>query len=73
MPTGTVKWFNEAKGWGFIRLEGMAEDIFVHYSAIKQRGWRTLQPGTAVEFKIKKDEKGLRALEVVPAALPPIQ
>lgn len=67
MPTGTVKWFNDQKGYGFIRQEGLAEDIFVHHTAIRMEGYRTLQPGDAVEFKIKQDEKGIKAVEVVSA------
>ena len=61
MPTGTVKWFNDQKGYGFIKQEGIAEDIFVHHTAIKMEGFRTLTPGEAVDFEIKKDEKGLKA------------
>ena len=67
MPTGTVKWFNDQKGYGFIRQDGLAEDIFVHHTAIKMDGFRTLAPGTPVEFKIKKDEKGIKAVDVVRA------
>jgi CspA family cold shock protein len=65
MPTGTVKWFNDQKGYGFIKQEGVAEDIFVHHTAIKMEGYRTLEPGQAVEFQIKKDERGLKAVNVV--------
>ena len=64
MPTGTVKWFNDQKGYGFIKQEGIAEDIFVHHTAIKMEGFRTLTPGEAVDFEIKKDEKGLKAVNV---------
>ncbi len=65
MPTGTVKWFNDQKGYGFIKQEGVAEDIFVHHTAIKMEGFRTLAPGEVVEFDVKKDEKGLQAVNVV--------
>ena len=70
MPTGTVKWFNDQKGYGFIKQEGVAEDIFVHHTAIKMEGFRTLTPGEAVDFEIKKDEKGLKAVNVTRAATP---
>ena len=68
MPTGTVKWFNDQKGFGFITQEGVAEDIFVHHTAIKMEGFRTLAPGEAVDFEIKKDERGLKAVNVMRAA-----
>ena len=61
---GTVKWFNSAKGYGFIqRNEG--EDVFVHYSAIQGDGYRNLQEGAAVEFEVVKGAKGLQAANVV--------
>jgi CspA family cold shock protein len=59
-----VKWFNDQKGYGFITQEGVTEDIFVHHTAIKMEGFRTLAPGDVVEFEIKKDEKGLKAVNV---------
>ena len=65
---GTVKWFNNAKGYGFIQPEAGGEDIFVHHTAIKMEGFRTLTPGEAVDFEIKKDEKGLKAVNVTRAA-----
>jgi CspA family cold shock protein len=68
MPTGTVKWFTDQKGYGFIKQEGVNEDIFVHHTAIKMDGFRTLTPGEAVDFEIKKDEKGLKAVNVTRAA-----
>jgi CspA family cold shock protein len=64
MHTGIVKQFSDALGYGFIRLEGCSEDIFVHHSAIKVEGFRTLYAGEKVQFQIKKDEKGLKALNV---------
>ncbi len=64
MATGTVKWFNDQKGYGFIKQDGVVEDIFVHHTAIKMEGFRTLTPGEVVEFEIKKDEKGLKAVNV---------
>ena len=60
---GTVKWFNNGKGYGFIAREG-GEDVFVHYSAIKSEGYRSLQEGQKVEFTIEKGPKGLQAADV---------
>lgn len=65
MPLGIVKRFDDTKGYGFIKMEGLAEDIFVHHSAIKMEGFRTLVPGESVEFQIKKDERGLKAVNVM--------
>ncbi len=65
MPTGTVKWFNDQKGYGFIKQEGVTEDIFVHHTAIKMEGFRTLAPGEVVEFEVKQDQNGLKAVNVV--------
>jgi CspA family cold shock protein len=62
--TGTVKWFNESKGYGFIAREG-ADDVFVHYSAIQTAGFRTLQEGQRVEFSVEQGPKGLQASNVV--------
>ena len=64
MATGKIKWFNDAKGYGFIERED-AEDVFVHYSAIAGEGYRTLQEGEEVEFDIEEDSKGPRAANVV--------
>ncbi len=63
--TGTVKWFNPAKGYGFIGRED-GEDVFVHFSAISMEGYRLLKEGQKVEFSIEKGEKGLQAAEVTP-------
>jgi CspA family cold shock protein len=63
MPTGTVKWFNNKKGWGFIVKED-GQDIFVHYSAIKGDGFRSLMEGQRVQFKIEEGEKGPAAANV---------
>jgi len=60
---GTVKWFSNAKGYGFIsRAEG--EDVFVHYSAIEGAGFRTLEEGQRVEFEVEQGPKGLQAIHV---------
>ena len=61
--TGTVKWFNGSKGYGFISREG-AEDVFVHYSEIQGQGFRNLEEGQAVEFEIEQGRKGLQATKV---------
>ncbi len=61
--TGTVKWFNPAKGYGFIGRED-GEDVFVHFSAITMEGYRLLKEGQKVEFSIEKGDKGLQAAEV---------
>jgi cold shock protein len=63
MATGTVKWFNDAKGFGFIAQEG-GEDVFVHHTAIQSEGFRSLQEGQRVEFEVKKGPKGLQAANV---------
>lgn len=64
MATGRVKWFNDAKGYGFIEHDD-GEDVFVHYSAISGEGYRTLTEGSVVEFDIQQDPKGPRAANVV--------
>jgi cold shock protein len=61
--TGTVKWFNGSKGYGFIAQEE-GEDVFVHYSAIRGQGFRNLEEGQAVEFEIEQGPKGLQAADV---------
>jgi CspA family cold shock protein len=62
--TGTVKWFSNPKGYGFITRE-MGEDVFVHYSAIQSDGFRTLEEGQRVEFTIEQGPKGLQATNVI--------
>lgn len=66
MATGTVKWFNEAKGYGFLTQDGGGEDVFCHYSAIAGDGFKTLQEGQKVEFEVKQGPKGLQAANVRP-------
>ena len=63
--TGTVKWFNAAKGFGFIQRES-GEDVFVHFSAIKGDGFRNLAEGQKVEFAVEKGPKGWQATNVTP-------
>ena len=64
MITGTVKWFNESKGFGFITPADGGKDVFVHFSAIKSDGFRTLQEGQTVEFEIEDGPKGPQATAV---------
>lgn len=61
---GVVKWFNASKGFGFISREGK-DDVFVHYSAIKTEGFKTLDEGQRVEFSVERGEKGLQATQVI--------
>jgi len=65
MPRGKVKWFNDAKGYGFIEQEEGGDDVFVHFSAIQAEGFRTLREGQEVEFELKTGDKGLNAQNVV--------
>lgn len=64
MATGTVKWFNESKGYGFISPSDGNPDVFVHYSAIVGSGYRSLVEGQAVSFEVEKGPKGLQAAQV---------
>ena len=63
MAQGTVKWFNDAKGYGFIKIEN-GEDVFVHYSAIQAQGFKSLAEGEQVEFEVTRGPKGLQAANV---------
>ncbi|MCK4892964.1 MAG: cold-shock protein [Calditrichia bacterium] len=58
MPTGTVKWFNENKGWGFIVPDDGGDDVFVHYSAIGSEGFKTLKEGQKVDYELKLGKNG---------------
>ncbi len=64
MPMGTVKWFNNAKGYGFILPSGTQEDVFAHYSAINMEGYRTLKAGQQVIFDLEDGEKGKHATNI---------
>jgi CspA family cold shock protein len=64
MATGTVKWFNESKGYGFISPSDGNQDVFVHYSAIVGSGYRSLAEGQTVSFEVEKGPKGLQAAQV---------
>ncbi|MBD8496413.1 cold shock domain-containing protein CspD [Pseudomonas syringae] len=67
MLSGKVKWFNNAKGYGFILADGRDEDLFAHYSAIRMEGYKTLKAGQPVQFEIIQGPKGLHAVEISPA------
>ncbi|MEX3777610.1 cold shock domain-containing protein CspD [Pseudomonas sp. MYb118] len=69
MAFGKVKWFNNAKGYGFIIENGKTEDLFAHYSAIKMDGYKTLKAGQAVSFEIIQGPKGLHAVDIRDAAV----
>ena len=71
MATGTVKWFNNAKGYGFIVPDGGGDDLFAHYSSIAMTGYRTLQAGEAVEFDVEEGPKGQHAVNIRPLETPP--
>jgi CspA family cold shock protein len=64
MTTGTVKWFNESKGFGFITPEDGSKDVFIHYSAIADSGYRTLAEGQSVTFNVENGPKGPQATNV---------
>ncbi len=65
--TGTVKWFNPSKGFGFIEIEE-GKDVFVHYSSIQMDGYKALKQGQVVEFEIEEGPKGIQAVAVIPVS-----
>jgi CspA family cold shock protein len=67
MATGTVKWFNSEKGFGFIEQDGGGPDVFAHYSNIAAQGFRELQEGQKVNFDVTQGQKGPQAENIVPA------
>ena len=67
MTTGTVKWFNASKGFGFIVPDDGGEDLFVHYSEIKTNGYASLDEGQKVEFEVGQGKKGPCAMNVIPS------
>ena len=67
MPTGTVKWFNDAKGFGFITPDDGGEDLFAHFSSIQMNGFKTLKEGQKVAFEIIQGPKGKQALNITSA------
>ncbi len=66
MANGTVKWFNNAKGFGFICPEAGGEDVFAHYSTIEMEGYRTLKAGQPVQFEVEEGPKGMHASAISP-------
>jgi CspA family cold shock protein len=66
MPTGTVKWFNDAKGYGFITPDDGGEDLFAHFSAIQMSGFKTLKEGQKVQFEVTQGPKGKQASGIKP-------
>ena len=64
MPTGTVKWFNNAKGFGFILPDDGGDDLFAHYSSIEMDGYRTLKAGQPVTFEVEEGDKGRHAKKI---------
>ena len=66
MTTGTVKWFNAEKGYGFIAVDGSSDDVFVHYSVIETSGFRSLDEGQKVEFDVTQGPKGQQTAHVKP-------
>ncbi len=71
MPSGTVKWFNDAKGFGFIQPDGGGADAFAHFSAIQMEGFKTLKEGQRVEFELTQGAKGLMAANIQASSTTP--
>lgn len=70
MPRGKVKWFNNAKGYGFIIEDGCSDDLFAHFSSVQMDGYKTLKAGQAVTFDKKPSDKGIHAVNIVPEEMP---
>ena len=70
MKKGTVKWFDDSKGYGFLRTDEVDEDIFVHYSSVQAEGFRSLTKGEQVQFEIVQGDKGFKAENVVRVSAP---
>lgn len=66
MPRGKVKWFNNAKGYGFVIEDGESEDLFAHFSSIQMEGYKTLKAGQSVTFEKQPSNKGTHAINIVP-------
>ena len=66
MPRGKVKWFNNAKGYGFIIEDGCTDDLFAHFSSVQMEGYKTLKAGQPVTFDKKPSDKGVHAINIVP-------
>ncbi|MBM4189285.1 MAG: cold-shock protein [Betaproteobacteria bacterium] len=66
MATGIVKWFNDAKGFGFVTPDGGGEDLFAHFSAINAKGFKSLKEGQRVSFDVAEGPKGKQAANIVP-------
>jgi CspA family cold shock protein len=66
MATGTVKWFNDAKGFGFITQDDGGADVFVHFSSVKSEGFKSLAEGQKVSYEVEQGPKGLQAANVIP-------
>jgi CspA family cold shock protein len=70
MPQGKVKWFNNAKGYGFIIEDGCTDDLFAHFSSVQMEGYKTLKAGQPVTFEKKPSDKGVHAVNIVPQEMP---
>ena len=70
MPQGKVKWFNNAKGYGFIIEDGCTDDLFAHFSSVQMEGYKTLKAGQPVVFDKKPSDKGVHAVNIVPQEMP---
>lgn len=70
MPAGTVKWFNDAKGFGFIEPDGGGPDVFAHFSAVQMEGFRTLKQGGRVSYELVQGPKGNLAQNIQPVDAP---